>query len=81
MEDCSKEDELKPGSASHIKSSEQSSPRSSDELEDLEETGTVVCKNELIVSRAKHSSSSKADGREYSGPRSPPDGRVPYVSR
>lgn len=79
----SREDEMKPLGASHMRSSEHNSPQSSeiggssDDLQGAE----ALHKNELVVNRVKHPVASKTDGREYSGPRSPPDGRVQYVSR
>ncbi|KAG0600897.1 hypothetical protein M758_11G069200 [Ceratodon purpureus] len=62
------------------------SPQSSENggsSDDLQETEVQVRKNELVVNRVKLTGpvSSKADGREYSGPKSPLDGRVQYVSR
>jgi hypothetical protein len=78
-----REDQLKPKSASHMRSSERSSPqsseisRSSESLQDAERN----YKNQ-VVPRVKPLSSSKADGRKYSSPRSRPHGgRVQHVSR
>ena len=74
---------MKPLGASQRKSSEQSSPQNSEiggSSDDLQET-EVSHKNNLVGNRVKQPVSSKADGREYSGPKSPPDGRVQFVSR
>ena len=74
---------MKPLGASHMKSSEQNSPQSSEiggSSDDLQET-EVLHKNELVVNRVKHPVLSKTEGKEYSSPRTPPDGRVQYVSR
>lgn len=79
----SREIELKLRRASHMRSSEQRSlqiseiSRNSDSVQEAESNN----KNQ-VVSRAKHLSSSKADGREYFSPMCRPhEGQVQHVSR
>jgi len=73
----SREREMKPGSASDVRSSEQSSPRSSERSDDIQEA-EATCKS----SNMKWAKHSKADDNVHLGPRSPPSKRrVQYVSR
>ena len=78
-----RKDELKPGSASQMRSSEQSTPQSSEisrSNDSLQEAGSSY-KNQ-VVTKAKHLRLSKVDGMEYSSPKSRPrEGQVQRVSR
>ncbi|KAG0563604.1 hypothetical protein KC19_8G044700 [Ceratodon purpureus] len=82
--DSKSRDELTLARASHRRSNEQCGPQSSESSgssDSLQETVESNNKNQF-VSRAKHLSSSKADGRKYFSPRSRPhEGQPQHASR